>query len=404
MAADDTLDLRATSFPRRTGRPKKAGPFRQAHQILPAARQRRCPRADRRRLSGVQRRAPLGGLPHLRRQDAGARQRHDDRPDARRRAHARRARRLPDRADGARAHRLHDQHGREPLSRPALRPELHAPPRLALPRRSRPVRRGHHPHLRRAVPGVGAPRDRPVRARLPRALRPRRPDRHLRAALPSRPGSAVALARLRGVLRGGRCREIRRADLHLVARRQLHRHERRVSRADERVAADDRSQSRRQRGLRDRPRREEERLRDPRRRIAEELLPAGAAHALGGLRDPEGRQRLLHSDHDRSGGLGRPVRSDAGRGRQLGQGEPWRAAGHGRGLRRLDDCVPAVLRVRRGLAEQPAHAQGARAQARRSGVVAQDAGQGRRQPRARTSRSSRPSATSTATAEGPWER
>ena len=169
-------------------------------------------------------------------------------------------------------------------------------------------------------------------------------------------------------------------------------------------AADDRSQSRRQRGLRDRPRREEERLRDPRRRIAEELLPAGAAHALGGLRDPQGRQRLLHSDHDRSGRLGRPVRRDAGRSRQLGQGEPRRAAGHGRGLRRLDDRVPAVLRVRRGLAERPAHAQGARAQARRSGVVAQDAGAGRPPPRARTSRSSRPSPTSTATAERPWER
>ncbi len=42
-----------------------------------------------------------------------------------------------------------------------------------------------------------------------------------------------------------------------------------------------------------------ERLRDSRRRIAEELLPAGAADAVGGLRHPEGRQRLLHPDHDR---------------------------------------------------------------------------------------------------------
>ena len=75
-----------------------------------------------------------------------------------------------------------------------------------------------------------------VRPRLPRALRPRRPDRHLRAPLPSRPGSAVAHARLRGVLGGRRGREIRRADLHVVARRQLDRHERRVSRADERVS------------------------------------------------------------------------------------------------------------------------------------------------------------------------
>ena len=50
-----------------------------------------------------------------------------------------------------------------------------------------------------------------------------------------------------------------------------------------------------------------ERLRDPRRRLAEELLPAGAADAVGGLRHPEGRQRLLHPDHDRPGGLGRAV-------------------------------------------------------------------------------------------------
>ena len=109
----------------------------------------------------------------------------------------------------------------------------------------------------------------------------------------------------------------------------------------------------RQRGLRDHPRRQAERLRDPRRRIAEELLPAGSADAVGGLRHPEGRQRLLHPDHDRSGGLGRPVRRDAGRSGQLGQGEPRRAARHRRRLLRLDDRLSAVLRVRGRLAERP---------------------------------------------------
>ena len=48
----------------------------------------------------------------------------------------------------------------------------------------------------------------------------------------------------------------RRADLHLVAGRQLDRHEHRLPRADERLDADDRSEPRRQRGLRDHPRRE----------------------------------------------------------------------------------------------------------------------------------------------------
>jgi deoxyhypusine synthase len=60
--------------------------------------------------------------------------------------------------------------------------------------------------------------------------------------------------RLRGVLgaRAGRAR--RRAHLHLVARRQLDRDERRVPRADERRDADDRSQPGRQRDLRHHPR------------------------------------------------------------------------------------------------------------------------------------------------------
>ena len=50
--------------------------------------------------------------------------------------------------------RLRDQHRREPLSRPALRAELHAAPRLAVRRRSRALRRRRDPHLRRAVPGA----------------------------------------------------------------------------------------------------------------------------------------------------------------------------------------------------------------------------------------------------------
>ena len=53
----------------------------------------------------------------------------------------------------------------------------------------------------------------------------------------------------------------RRAALHLVARRQLDRHEHRLSRADERQPLHDRSQQGRQRGVRDRARRQAERLR-----------------------------------------------------------------------------------------------------------------------------------------------
>ena len=110
-----------------------------------------------------------------------------------------------------------------------------------------------------------------------------------------------------------------------------------------------------------------QRMRHSRRRIAEEFLPAGAADAVGGLRHPEGRQRLLHPDHDRLGGVGRALGSDAGRGRQLGQGESRRAARHGRGVLRFDDRVPALLRVRRRLAERTPPAQGARPQARSAG-------------------------------------
>ena len=198
----------------------------------------------------------------------------------------------------------------------------------------------------------------------------------VRAALPHGAGSAEEIPRMRRAF-GRRARGAgRRADLHVVAGRQLDRHEPRVSRAAERQHADDRSEQGRQRGVRDHPRRQTQRLRDSRRRIAEELLPAGAAHALGGLRHPEGRQRLLHSDHDRLGGLGRTVGRDAGRSGQLGQGESRRAARHGRGVLRLDDRVSAVLRIRDRFAERQAPAQGAGAQARRDGGRAEAAGDG----------------------------
>ena len=79
-------------------------------------------------------------VPHLRGQDAGAGARHDHRADRGRRDDAGRPGRLRHRADGSRSGRLHHQHRREPVSRPALRAEFHAPPRLAVPRRRRAVR------------------------------------------------------------------------------------------------------------------------------------------------------------------------------------------------------------------------------------------------------------------------
>ena len=145
-----------------------------------------------------------------------------------------RPRRLHRRADGARAGGLRHQHGREPVPRPALRAEFHAAPRIAVRQRRRAVRGRRHPHLRRAVSRDGAARDRRLYPRLPRALGHERPGLHRGAALRARPRPARAAARVSGVsvVRGRRGRG--RADLHLVARRQLDRHERRVSRADER--------------------------------------------------------------------------------------------------------------------------------------------------------------------------
>ena len=60
------------------------------------------------------------------------------------------------------------------------------------------------------------------------------PDRDVRVPLPARPRPARAPARLRGILGRGARGAGRRADLHLVAGRQLDRDEHRLSRADER--------------------------------------------------------------------------------------------------------------------------------------------------------------------------
>ena len=293
--------------------------------------------------------------------------RHHHRPDRRRRADAGRPRRLRHRADGPRPGRLRHQHRRESLSRSPLRAELHAAPRLAVPRRRRAVRAGHHPHLRRAVSGDGAARNRrrtSATSSCARSCRGRSRPRSSTTASVS-----ICWISIRGAKSTPSSRAPRKTgvpDLHVVAGRQLDRHEHRLPRADERVDADDRSEPRRQRGVRDHPRGEEERLRDPRRRLAEEFLPAGAADAVGGLRHPQGRERLLHPDHDRPGRLGRPLGRDSGRSRELGQGQSRRAARHGRGVLRFDDRVPAVLRVRGRFGERPPRAEGARAQARRA--------------------------------------
>ena len=83
-------------------------------------------------------------------------------------------------------------------------------------------------------PGDGAARNRRLHPRLSRALGAVRPDRDVGAPLSARPRSDRALSRLRGVFRRRPRRASRRADLHVVAGRQLDRHEHRVSRADER--------------------------------------------------------------------------------------------------------------------------------------------------------------------------
>ncbi len=83
-----------------------------------------------------------------------------------------------------------------------------------------------------------------------------------------------------------------------------------------------------------------------------------------------------------SGRLGWAVGGDAGRSGELGQGESRRAAGHGRGVLRLDHRVSAVLRIRHRIAERQSPAQRARAQTRRDGRRAEAAGDGGAEGRA----------------------
>ena len=227
-----------------------------------------------------------------------------------------------DRADGARAHRLHHQHRREPLSRPALRAELHAPSRLAVPERRRALRAGHHPHLRRAVPGDRAARDRRLHPRLPR------PRRSSRDRSP-RPSSTTASASTCSSSSPG-CAEYSVVAAAAQAGVPIYTSSPGDSSIGMNIAYHELMNGS---TLMIDPNRDvnevcaiilagtQERLRDSRRRLAEELLPAGAADALGGLRHSQGRQRLLHPDHDRPGGLGRALGRDAGRSRQLGQGQ-----------------------------------------------------------------------------------
>ena len=160
--------------------------------------------------------------------------RHDDRVDHGRGVDAGRSRRLRHRADGAGAGGLSRQHRRQPVPRSAPCPELHAAPRLAVPRRRRAARARDHPHLRRPVPRGRPARDRRLPARLPLAPGVRRARLVGRAALPARPRPAGAEPGLRRALAGGQGGLGRRARLHLVAWRQLDRHEPRLRRAAQR--------------------------------------------------------------------------------------------------------------------------------------------------------------------------
>ena len=120
--------------------------------------------------------------------------------------------------------------------------------------------------------------------------------------------------------------------------------------------ADDRSQPGRQRGLRHHPGRREERLRDPRRRFAEELLPAGAADVCGRC---TAFPRAATTTSSRS----RPIRSSGAAcrarrrgGRELGQGQSRRAARYGRDLRDSTIAFPLFCEYAIGSKERPAAA------------------------------------------------
>ena len=183
------------AVPTSRGAGAQGRPFGKAHHVLPAERQPGSPAPHRRGISGVQRRALVGGMPHLFGKDARSGGRHDHRADNRRCDDAGGHRRLRGRDDGSRPGRLHHQHGREPVPRPAPCAEFHAAPRLPIRRRRVAVRAGHHPHLRRPVSGLGAARDRRLRSRFSRPIEAGRSHHHLRAALSHRAGPAEEISR-----------------------------------------------------------------------------------------------------------------------------------------------------------------------------------------------------------------
>ena len=277
-------DVRLRRMPyRQPGAPAAKGrAFGQAHRLLSPAGQPGSPASDRRGVSGVQRRAALEACRIF--SDKMLDPEEDTTigltiAGAMTPAGHRRLRRGD---DGSRAGRLHHQHRREPVSRPASRAEFHAASRLAVRRRRRALRAGHHPHLRRAVSGDRCC-SKPTRTSATSWCVEKLEGPITTAELHYRMGRDLMkqLSGMRGALGRRARRARRRAHLHVVAGRQLDRHEPRVSRAAERQLADDRSEPRRQRSVRDHPGRQAERLRDSRRRIAQELLPAGAAHACG---------------------------------------------------------------------------------------------------------------------------
>ena len=195
--------------------------------------------------------------------------------------------------------RLRHLDRRESVSRPALRAEFHAAPRLAVPRRRRALQGGRDPHLRRAVPGDGAARNRRVHPRLHRPIRPERAGRDLGIPLPARPGSArarpgceehsvVARAAAAGVPLYTSSPGDSSIGMNIAYHELMN---------DSRFMIDPNKDVNEVCAIMLAGK--TERLRDSRRRLAEEFLSAGAADALGGLRHPEGRQRVLHPDHDR---------------------------------------------------------------------------------------------------------
>ena len=185
------------------------------------------------------------------------------------------------------------------------------------------------------------------------------PDLDLRVPLPARPAicwSAIPAARsTRSSPRAAQCR---RADLHLVARRQLDRHEHRVPRADERQHADDRSRTATST--------RSARSSSPGKQNGCVILGGGSPKNFYLQGQPTlwevygipkgGNDYFIQITTDQVvwGGLSGAT---PGRSGQLGQGQPRRAARHRRRLLRFDDRLSALLRVRRRLRAQPPAAQ-----------------------------------------------